>query len=103
MFAPKTLVPVVSWLRLKFGGGRVQIVPVDSGGKAWWDPVLGLHVVLQTEMAGVSGGSWFRKVLSTLSSASIAMSHISRLSARTAVMGKCNTREKSRSREGSVW
>ena len=45
-------------------------------------------------MVGVCRGSGFDKGLSMLSSASIAMSHISRLSARTAVTGKRNTNER---------
>lgn len=45
-------------------------------------------------MAGVCGGSGFNKGLSTLSSASKAMSHISRLSARENVTDKRAGHEK---------
>lgn len=53
-------------------------------------------------MAGVCGGSGFNKGLSMLPSASIAMSHISRLSARENVTDKRAGHEKVLRGEGPV-
>lgn len=77
------------WLRL--GVWRCQ--GPDCACGFWWQRLGGILFwvsmwFFRTEMAGVCGGSGFNKGLSTLSSASKAMSHISRLSARENVTDK---------------
>lgn len=85
-FLEESQFPVVSWLRLEVW--RCQ--GPDCACGFWWQRLGGILFwvsmwFFRTEMAGVCGGSGFKKVLSTLSSASIAMSHISRLSGSRSV------------------
>ena len=66
--------------------------------KAWWDPVLGLHVVLQDRDGRGLRWFWFQQGLEH--AALCIHSHVPHF--KTVCKGKCN-RQKSRSREGSAW